>query len=75
MFILINSISGVIGQLTKSVVLSEISNYWYLFFAVIIGGHVGNYLNLKLFPTRILALVTSLLVLFVSIRMGIKLFL
>ena len=75
LFILINSISGIIGQLTKSVVLSDISNYWYLFFAVIIGGHVGNYLNLKLFPTRILALVTSLLVLFVSIRMGIKLFL
>ena len=75
LFILINSISGVIGQLTKSVVLSEISNYWYLFFAVIIGGHIGNFLNLKLFPTRILALVTSLLVLFVSIRMGIKLFL
>ena len=75
LFILINSISGVIGQLTKSVVLSEISNYWYLFFAVIIGGHIGNFLKLKLFPTRILALVTSLLVLFVSIRMGIKLFL
>ena len=75
LFILINSISGVIGQLTKNVVLSDISNYWYLFLIVIIGGHIGNFLSLKIFPTRLLALVTSGLVLFVAIRMGIKLFL
>ena len=74
LFILINSISGVIGQLTKNIVLSDISNYWYLFLIVIIGGHIGNFLNLKIFPTRLLALVTSSLVLFVAIRMGIKLF-
>ena len=74
-FILINSISGVIGQLTKNVVLSDISNYWYLFLIVIIGGHIGNFISLKIFPSRLLALVTSGLVLFVAIRMGIKLFL
>ena len=74
LFILINSISGVIGQLTKNIVLSDISNYWYLFMIVIIGGHIGNFLNLKIFPARILALVTSCLVIFISIRMGIKLF-
>ena len=74
LFIFINSISGVIGQLTKNIVLSDISNYWYLFLIVIIGGHIGNFLNLKIFPARILALVTSCLVLFISIRMGIKLF-
>jgi len=75
LFILINSIAGVIGQLTKNIVLIEVSNYWYLFLAVMIGGHIGNFLNLKIFPTRILALVTAMLVLFVSIRMGVKLFL
>ena len=75
LFILINSISGVIGQLTKNIVLNDISNYWYLFLIVIIGGHIGNFLNLKIFPTRLLALVTSALVLFVAIRMGVKLFL
>ena len=75
LFIFINSISGVIGQLTKNIVLSDISNYWYLFLVVIIGGHIGNYLNLKIFPTRLLALITSVLVLFVAIRMGIELFL
>ena len=75
LFILINSIFGIIGQLTKSIVLSEISHYWYLFLIVIIGGHIGNYLNLKIFPTRFLALITSILVLLVAIRIGIKLFL
>ncbi len=75
LFILINSISGVIGQLTKNIVLSDISNFWYLFLIVIIGGHIGNFLNLKIFPTRLLALVTSVLVLFVAVRIGINLFL
>ena len=74
LFILINCISGIIGQLTKNLVLSEIHNYWYLLIAVLIGGQIGNFLNLKIFPARFLALVTSLLVLFVSARMGIKLF-
>ena len=74
LFILINSLSGIIGQLTKSSVLSEIQNYWFLLLAVLIGGQIGNFLNLKIFPTRILALVTAGLVLFVAIRMAYKLF-
>ena len=74
LFILINSISGIIGQLTKNVVLTEVVDYWYLLAAVLIGGQIGNFLNLKIFPTRVLALVTSCLVLFVAIRMGYKLF-
>ena len=74
LFILINSIFGIIGQLTKNVVLMEVLNYWYLLVAVLIGGQVGNFLNLKIFPTRILALVTALLVLFVTIRMGFRIF-
>jgi hypothetical protein len=72
LFILINSITGIIGQLTKNEVLSEIPNYWYLLVAVLIGGQLGNFLNLKVFPARILALVTALLVIFVALRMGFK---
>ena len=72
LFILINSITGIVGQLTKNEVLSEIPNYWYLLGAVLIGGQLGNFLNLKVFPTRILALVTALLVIFVSLRIGFK---
>jgi len=74
LFILINSVSGIIGQLTKNTVIAEISNHWYLLVAVLIGGQLGNFLNLKVFPTRILALVTAGLVLFVAVRMGIKIF-
>ena len=74
LFILINSIFGIVGQLTKNVVLAEVQNYWYLLIVVFIGGQVGNFLNLKIFPTRILALVTAFLVLFVAIRMGVRLF-
>ena len=31
------------GQLTKSSVLSEIQNYWFLLLAVLIGGQIGNF--------------------------------
>ena len=74
LFILINSISGVLGQLTKEDILNEIIYYLPLFLVVLIGGLFGNYLNLKIFSSRILALVTSLLVIFVAIRMGLKIF-
>jgi hypothetical protein len=73
LFILINSISGIIGQLSKNTVFEEISNYWYLLVAVLIGGQIGNFFNLKIFPTRVLALLTSFLVLFIAIRMGFRL--
>jgi len=74
LFILINSISGLAGQFTKTSTINEIYSYWPLFLLVLLGGQLGNYLNLKIFPTRILALVTSALVIFVAIRMGLKLF-
>ena len=74
LFILINSISGIIGQLTKNDVLAELPNYWYLLVAVLIGGQIGNFLNLKIFPTRILVMITALLVIFIAIRMGFKIF-
>ena len=75
LFILINSISGIVGQLSKNTVLAEVQNYWYLLLAVFLGGQLGNFLNMKILPTRILALVTGFLVIFVAFRMGIKIFL
>ena len=73
LFILINSVFGIVGQLTKNLNFSEVYSFFYLLIAVLIGGQIGNYLNLKIFPTRLLALITSGLVLFVAIRMGFKL--
>ena len=75
LFILINSIFGIIGQITKNAVLAEIQNYWYLLAAVLIGGQFGNFLNLKIIPTHILALITAILVIFVACRMGFKIIL
>ena len=70
LFILINSIFGIFGQITKDINLHEITNYLYLLIAVFVGGQIGNFLNIKIIPTRILALITSLLVIFVATRMG-----
>tara|TARA_B100002019_G_scaffold48145_1_gene40746 strand:+ start:51 stop:797 length:747 start_codon:yes stop_codon:yes gene_type:complete len=74
LFILINSMSGVLGQLTKENTLDELTYYWPFFLSVLIGGFVGNYLNLKILSNRTLTIMTSLLVIFVSARIGIRLF-
>ncbi len=73
LFILINSIFGIAGQLTKDQVLNQVITYWPLFLTVLIGGQIGSLLNIKFLSNKILALITSFLVIFVAIRMGIKL--
>ena len=73
LFILVNSIFGIGGQLTKEIVFNEFLNYWPLFIAVLIGGQIGSFLNIKFLSNKILALMTAFLVIFVAIRMGITL--
>ena len=73
LFILINSILGVAGQLTKDIVFNEFLDYWPLFIAVLIGGQIGSFLNIKFLSNKVLALMTSFLVIFVAIRMGARL--
>ena len=73
LFILINSVFGVAGQLTKDIVLDEFLNFWPLFLVVLIGGQIGNYLNIKFLSNKTLALITSLLVIFVAVRIGFRL--
>ena len=73
LFILINSIFGVAGQLTKDIVFHEFLNFWPLFIAALIGGQIGNFLNIKFLSGKTLAIITSLLVIFVAIRMGLRL--
>ena len=72
LFILINSIFGVVGQLTKDIVSNEFLDYWLLFFIVFMGGQIGNFLNIKFLSNKILASITSLLVIFVAVRMGLR---
>jgi uncharacterized membrane protein YfcA len=73
LFILINSIFGVFGQLTKDIVLNQFLYFWPLFLVVFMGGQIGNFLNIKFLSNKTLSLITSLLVIFVAIRMGLKL--
>ena len=73
LFILINSIFGVAGQLTKDIVFDEFLNFWPLFVCVLFGGQIGNFLNIKFLSNKALALITSLLVIFVAVRMGARL--
>ncbi len=73
LFILINSIFGIAGQLTKDQILDQVIIYWPLFLSVLVGGQIGSVLNIKFLPNKILALLTSFLVIFVAIRVGIKL--
>jgi len=72
-FILINSIFGIAGQLTKDKMLDELFNYWPLFLAVFIGGQIGSFLNIKWLSNKILASLTAFLVIFVAIRMAVRL--
>jgi uncharacterized membrane protein YfcA len=72
LFILVNSVFGVAGQLTKNIVFNEFLNYWPLFLVVLIGGQIGNFLNIRFLSNKTLAVITSLLVIFVAARMGFR---
>ena len=72
LFILINSISGIFGQFTKQNILNDIFDYWILFLVVLLGGQIGNFLNLKFLSNKLLTIITSGLVIFVAIRIGSK---
>ena len=74
LFILINSIAGFLGQIQKFNNISQLHPYLYLPLAVLLGGQLGNFLNIKILKSHILALLTSLLVLFVAVRLGLKIF-
>lgn len=70
LFILLNSIAGLFGQLQKPVGLETALAYWYLPLLVLVGGQIGNLMVIKFAPARIVALLTALMILFVAIRLG-----
>jgi uncharacterized membrane protein YfcA len=71
LFILINSI---VGQIQKLDNLLQLQPYFYLLLAVLLGGQLGNFLNIKILKPHILAILTSILVLFVALSLGLKIF-
>ena len=71
-FILVNSISGLVGQIMKSgfsASAGAIGGYWPLFLAVLIGGQLGSYLASKTLPEIWIKRLTALLILYVAIRL------
>ncbi len=72
LYILINSIAGVSGQLAKtgpSVFAGVLASYWPMMVAVFIGGQIGGILGLRLFSPRELRTMTAILVGYVAIRL------
>lgn len=71
-FILVNSASGLLGQVMKlgeTTALNAIGGYWMLFPAVLIGGQIGSRLGSVHLPTRLIRRMTAVLILYVSARL------
>lgn len=72
LYILINSISGLLGQLGKSGAASlwgQVSDYAILLLAVFAGGQLGSYLGLRYFSPRVLRTMTAILVAYAAARL------
>jgi uncharacterized membrane protein YfcA len=68
-FILVNSISGVIGLNVAGTFRLNSGLMLQLVVAVVIGGSIGSYLSNKKFNLKFLGVLTSILVLYVGLRL------
>jgi uncharacterized protein len=76
LFILINSVAGLIGQgikLSSNGQFPALLSYWPLGLSVLIGGQIGSMLGIKLFSPDTLRRLTGLLVLYVAGQLAWKL--
>jgi uncharacterized protein len=68
-FILVNSVSGLIGQLMKlgaSGHLPALTHYWPLALAVLVGGQIGSVASLKMLSQSLVRRLTAALILYVA---------
>ena len=71
-FILVNSLAGILGQLYKNkgaMINFAFNEYSLLIIAVILGGQIGNYFGVRIFSDAIVRRLTSVLVIYVGIRL------
>ncbi len=70
-FILVNSIAGLAGQLTKlgTAGASNLIAWWPLFVAVLIGGQIGSHMGIRLFSEPLVRRATGLLILSIAIQL------
>ncbi|MBK7162583.1 MAG: sulfite exporter TauE/SafE family protein [Sphingomonadales bacterium] len=72
LYILVNSITGLAGQLIKHGPQSFVEpalTYWPLLLAVLIGGQIGTHIGIQLFPPKWLRRITALLVGYAAMRL------
>jgi uncharacterized protein len=72
LFILVNSIAGIIGQATKlghGGQIGMISPYWPLAVAVLVGGQVGTHLGVRILSQALVRRATGVLILYVAIQL------
>ena len=72
LYILINSVAGVAGQIVKNgpaVFGGVLESYWPMMVAVLVGGQIGGVLGMQLFSPRILRTTTAVLVGYVALRL------
>jgi uncharacterized membrane protein YfcA len=67
MFILVNSIAGLLGVLSHQPKLSPNLPFWI--FAVVIGGYIGAYLGSKKFNTVLIQRILSVVLLISGVKM------
>ncbi|MEM9616990.1 MAG: sulfite exporter TauE/SafE family protein [Pseudomonadota bacterium] len=72
LFILVNSVSGLTGQLMKLESLNvagQIADYWLVFPAVLIGGQIGSRFSSAALSPKTIKRLTAVLILYVSVRL------
>jgi len=72
LFILVNSISGLAGQMAKLqdlALLSLTAPYWPLPVAVLVGGQIGSWFAVKKFSPELVRFATAGLVIYVGVRL------
>ncbi len=68
-FIFVNSLAGLLGQLSKGAFAWEVGLLFPLALVVFVGGQIGSRLGAGMFPKVVLQRVTAVLILFVSGRL------
>lgn len=72
LFILVNSLAGLAGQLTKLGdlgIAGALLGYWPLFAAVLVGGQIGSHLGSRRIPPLLVKRLTAILILYVAGRL------
>jgi uncharacterized membrane protein YfcA len=68
-FILVNSIAGLVGLTVAGTFQINTDLIFQLILAVILGGSIGSYLTNEKFNTRIIGILTAILVIYVGLRL------